>query len=470
MPASASVAVIGDPTTSLAAPGLAAPLAAPGLAAPLATSGFAAPLAASGFAAPLAASGLAAPLAASGLAAPLTLTLTLRPVAAPLASPVASPLAALPLAALPLAALPLAALPLAEPLALPFAFLWLGSRHARGARLRRLGRTPIARPPRAPHAPAGTSPASPSLPGHRLSEAVVARKRLADRFAAFTDRLAPFADRLDRSALPALTDRARAFDLADALFAIRCELALSALVIALRAFGFRGLEALVIAFGALVIAFGFGGLKALVIALRALVIALRALVIRGDKALVIALRAFALRALVIRGDKVFVIALRALVVALRVLGALLVGVPLVGVAFVRIAFGELLAALFVVLAGALVDRSLFRLVRRDLIAVVVSLVLHRVGHVGGRRKLDRGLVRGGLLFIERLPFGLDGLGLAGGFGAPVILGGVPPMSGQVRLEVVWSDQIFHVEEGGALEPHVDERGLHAGKHAAHLAE
>jgi hypothetical protein len=43
-----------------------------------------------------------------------------------------------------------------------------------------------------------------------------------------------------------------------------------------------------------------------------------------------------------------------------------------------------------------------------------------------------------------------------------------PVACQVRLEIIGANQVFDVEERGPLEAHVDEGGLHAREHAAHL--
>jgi hypothetical protein len=43
-------------------------------------------------------------------------------------------------------------------------------------------------------------------------------------------------------------------------------------------------------------------------------------------------------------------------------------------------------------------------------------------------------------------------------------------AGQVRLEIVRTDEIFHVQERRALQPDIDESGLKPGKNARHLAE
>jgi len=226
-----------------------------------------------------------------------------------------------------------------------------------------------------------------------------------------------------------------------------------------------------------------------------------------------ALRAFALRALGLAR------ALGALVSALGPFGALdafrigagLVGVAFVGVAFVGVAIvgGDItgLPALLVVLAGALVGRSLLVarrvfVCRRFFLGVGLSVVglsvvglarvlrvlrvafvgpevafrgasfalvvalffVERVDHIAGCRELDQGFLGRGLPLLERLRLAVRGaLGLAGvRSGARVFVRGVPPVTGQVRLEVVGPDQILHVEEGCALEPHVNERGLHAG--------
>ena len=83
------------------------------------------------------------------------------------------------------------------------------------------------------------------------------------------------------------------------------------------------------------------------------------------------------------------------------------------------------------------------------IVVMIVIVIMVVGFGGGRARL----------------VALSAVALGEAFGVFVTAG-----ARQIGLEVVGPNQIFDVQERGALHADVDERGLHAGQHAGHATE